>query len=61
MDTLSLKKTLTKLGAAKLSGLIGESRLEAICSIMKDRVTESALAWLMIAHIRRVTRYLARN
>jgi len=49
MDIISLKKTLRKLGAAKLSGLIGVTRLEAICSIMKDRVTENQLVEILLA------------
>ncbi len=49
MDTLDLKKVLKSLGAAKLSELIGVTRLEAICSIMKNRVTESQLAEILLA------------
>lgn len=49
METLDLKKVLTKLGAAKLSSLIGVARLEAICSIMKDRVRENQLAEILLA------------
>lgn len=48
MEKLDLGRVLNKLGAARLSNLIGESRLESICSIMQDRVTEKQLAQIVL-------------
>ncbi len=48
MEHLDLKRVLKKLGAARLSGLIGETRLESICSIMKEKVTENELVQILL-------------
>lgn len=47
MEKQDLKRVLQKLGAARLSNLIGEERLNSICSIMQDKVTENQLAQIV--------------
>jgi hypothetical protein len=49
MQKHELKKTLKKLGAGKLSSLIGIDRVESICSIMQEMVTENQLVDILIA------------
>mgnify|MGYP006432652369 CR=1 FL=1 len=49
MNELNLFTSLRKLGASKLSGLVGQNRLEAIHAIMQDKVTESQLARILLS------------
>lgn len=48
MDNLSLHRTLRKLGAASLTGIIGQDIVGSMCSIMKGRVTEGQLAKIIL-------------
>ena len=48
MEKLNLRQTVKKLGAAKLTALIGMERLEAIHAIMQNKVTENQLADILI-------------
>lgn len=49
METVSLKDNLRKCGAAKLSSLIGEERLEAIASLFDGRITESQMVDILLS------------
>lgn len=48
MEKLTLRNTVRRLGAAKLTALIGIERLEAIHAIMQSKVTENQLADILI-------------
>lgn len=48
MEKLSLRQIVKKLGAAKLTGLIGMERLESIHAIMQERVTENQLTNILL-------------
>jgi len=48
MEPIELQRTLKKMGAATLSQLVGENRLETIQKILPGKVTESKLAEILM-------------
>jgi superfamily II DNA or RNA helicase len=49
VQSLNIKKSLRKCGAAKLSELVGSSRLEMIVSILGGRVTEGQMVDILLS------------